>query len=394
MRPTCVPFARQTVSLLALAVGLLAAGCGVDAPTAPAPTPTAEAAPVATPAPALAAIPVPTRPATTAPARADYLLAIVRGYADTMLTHGRDVDGPARSPLFSTTLDRRALRLLDSVPPLAGERLEDRAVNAANPMHDENLYQVLYALTEITGERRYAAAADDALRWFFTHTQSPETGLVAWGEHLGWDLKAGLPRAYRDLPGRMRASAARNDLTILKIVRSISYDRSGFVRAVNTETLKPGDDQRAEGDSLFTSPWASTYGDETDAQVGMLCLARFRQTGDATFRSLFLVVADRYLATGPNLAAGVYPGPVGEAIGLEVAAFRLTGERKYLERAEHFARLARDRFFAGSPLPAASARSDHYEALTRGDTLVMALLDLWYAIQRPSQSPPLVYTDR
>jgi len=31
-------------------------------------------------------------------------------------------------------------------------------------------------------------AADDALRFFFTHCQSKATGLLAWGEHLGWDF--------------------------------------------------------------------------------------------------------------------------------------------------------------------------------------------------------------
>jgi Periplasmic pectate lyase len=195
MRPTCVPTPRLKASLLALVVGmlaLLASGCRVDAPppvpTVPTPTQPAEVARAAPPVPAPAATPVPTRVATPSPARADYL-GIARRYADTMFAHGRDIDGPARSPLFSTTLDRRTLGLLRSAPPLEGVRPEDRAVNAANPMHDQNLYQVLYALSEITGDRRYATAADEALRWFFTHTQSRATGLFAWGEHLGWDLR-------------------------------------------------------------------------------------------------------------------------------------------------------------------------------------------------------------
>jgi len=55
-------------------------------------------------------------------------------------------------------------------------------------MHDLNLYQVLYALTKITSDTRYAAAADETLAWFFKHCQSPATGLFAWGEHLGWDF--------------------------------------------------------------------------------------------------------------------------------------------------------------------------------------------------------------
>jgi hypothetical protein len=85
---------------------------------------------------------------------------------------------------------------------------------------------------------------------------------------------------------------------------------------------------------------------------------------------------------------------VGQAISLQVAAYRLTGRPEYLARADHFARLAVERFFGSSTLPAASSRSGHYEALTRGDTLAMALLDLWLAANRPRIEPPLIFTDR
>ena len=52
-----------------------------------------------------------------------------------------------------------------------------------------NLYQILYALSEITGEPRYADQADGSLKFFFAHCQSPATGLLCWGEHAGWDLR-------------------------------------------------------------------------------------------------------------------------------------------------------------------------------------------------------------
>ena len=482
----------------------------------------------------------------------DYL-GVVRSYADTMIAHGRDTYGEVHSPLFTTTLDRRTLGLLESVPPLAGVRRQDRAINAANPMHDENLYQILYALTEITGDPSYGDAADEALAWFFAHTQSPATGLLAWGEHSGWDVRTegrtivmepssagddeqvdglyvhgtheyfrpwvlwdrsfafapeatkrfalgvwrghvgdrktgrygrhagydrpepstgseyprhggfyidtwavayehtedrrflraiealvdyverhrdartgilmatslrpelgwplqnlslsidlwnaakrlerrNLPADYRDLAQRMRASAARDDAVFFKLARDVPYREHGFVTAVQTETLDPGDPR--EEASPFTRPWISSYGDETDAQGALLCLLRYRQVGDNSYRGLFLAAADRYLTTDPNRSRIVYPGAVGQAIALEVAAYRLTGERKYLERADHFGSLAIDRFFDTSPLPAASSHSDHYEALTRGDTLVMALLDLWLAANRPRADPPLIYTDR
>src|SRR5688572_9414966 len=89
-----------------------------------------------------------------APDAASDYLGIVQTYADTMIAHGRDEYGAVRTPLFAAVLDRKTLRLPEKLPPeIPGIRVQDRTLTGANPMHDENLYQVLYALTEITGDR-------------------------------------------------------------------------------------------------------------------------------------------------------------------------------------------------------------------------------------------------
>ena len=78
-----------------------------------------------------------------------------------------------------------------------------------------------------------------------------------------------------------------------------------------------------------------------------------------------------------------------------LAAYEQSGEAKYLDRADHFARLGVRTFLGdGSPLPRASSRHDHYEAITRGDTLMMALLRLWQVQHRPKLKLRLVYSDR
>jgi hypothetical protein len=69
-----------------------------------------------------------------------------------------------------------------------GIRPHDRMLTGANPMHDQNLYQVVYALTDVTGDPRYALEADKTLKWYFENCQSEQTGLMAWGEHIGWDF--------------------------------------------------------------------------------------------------------------------------------------------------------------------------------------------------------------
>jgi len=129
--------------------------------------------------------------------KCDYL-KIVRAYADAMIEHGRDVYGNEHSPLFAEALDRHSMRMLEgdalekvaSIPREAwGIRPHDRMIAGANPQHCQNLYQVLYALAEVTGDKRYADEADRSLDFCFQHCQSPATGLLCWGEHAGWDFR-------------------------------------------------------------------------------------------------------------------------------------------------------------------------------------------------------------
>lgn len=131
----------------------------------------------------------------------DYL-SIVRAYADAMIRHGRDTYGREHSPLFAEELDRKTMRMLegDSLKNAAaitrdkwGIRPHDRMPGGSNPQHCQNLYQVLLQLTEITGQKRYAEAADRSLKYFFETCQSPTTGLLWWGEHAGWDLRTDRP---------------------------------------------------------------------------------------------------------------------------------------------------------------------------------------------------------
>lgn len=126
--------------------------------------------------------------------RSDYL-KVVRGYADTMIDHGRDNYGPEKSGLILSALDRTTLTPLTVRPsPPGGIRRGDRpgrpwsAMNGANPHLDQNLLRVLYTLSELSGDSRYAKVADEELTWFFSHTMSPKTSLLPWGEHLSWDV--------------------------------------------------------------------------------------------------------------------------------------------------------------------------------------------------------------
>ena len=113
--------------------------------------------------------------------------AIVKAYADAMINEGRDTYGKEHSPLFAAALNRKTMKI-GAFPDIPGVRNGDRSLGGANPQTEYGLYKILYRLTELTGEKIYAQEADKALKFFFTHCQSPNTGLMTWGEHIFWDF--------------------------------------------------------------------------------------------------------------------------------------------------------------------------------------------------------------
>lgn len=115
----------------------------------------------------------------------------VRDYADAMILRGRDTCGAESSPLFAAAMDRTTFGIGDAKTfgAIPGVRESDRALSGANPQQDAALYEILYALSGGGGRPDYGRAADDALRFFFEHAQSPATGLMAWGEHIFWDFR-------------------------------------------------------------------------------------------------------------------------------------------------------------------------------------------------------------
>ena len=94
----------------------------------------------------------------------DYL-TIVMAYADSMIENGRDTYGETHSPLFASALDRTTMRI-GSFDAIIGVRRSDRSLVGANPQVDVDLYAILYRLTELSGENRYAEEANRAFEFF------------------------------------------------------------------------------------------------------------------------------------------------------------------------------------------------------------------------------------
>jgi hypothetical protein len=118
---------------------------------------------------------------------------MVQAYADAMIDHGRDRYGDRHSPAFVATLDLRTMTMPAATSDTTRQmystyfRAEDCSTSV-NPMYHIDLYQLLNALTTLTGDAKYRQAGRESIEWFFRNAQSPATGLMAWGEHLGWDL--------------------------------------------------------------------------------------------------------------------------------------------------------------------------------------------------------------
>jgi hypothetical protein len=471
-------------------------------------------------------------------------LQTVRAYSDAMIEHGRDHYGEVHSTLFAVTLDRKTLSLpegssLEKIQNLSfedwGIRSHDRILNGANTMRHQNLYQTLYALTEITGDSLYANQADEALAWFFQNAQSEGTGLVAWGDHAGWNFynnsPAGIdihefsrpwilwqrtfdlvPRQaerfayglwnhqignqetgafsrhaklsehgpgtgwdfprhsgffintwteayYRtgdsaflhaietmldfhdrhaseetgaipaevdnprsnnrmlwpqsnlslaidlwrsaesgylpdQLVQRMQDMALQIDEVYHLLPHEVN-DHGGFVQRSHIHTLE-AITLLDEHESPHTDLWGGAYGHRATVKVANKCLLRYRQTGSEDYRRLVLDAASQYLDSEPDSEQVVYPGTMGDAIFLMVGAYELTGEKRFLDRADTFGQLSLSMFFDDdSPLPRATSVNDHYEAnINRPDTLVMALLKLSAALSDEESNLSLIWIDR
>lgn len=116
-------------------------------------------------------------------------LGYVTAFANTLLSAGLDTVGVQRTDMWAGVIHAPTLTIPASgVPALAGVREEDRAVGGANLYHDATTLRAFRALSAVTGDLRFAAAASDYVRAFFQSAQSPVTGFLAWGEHLYYNF--------------------------------------------------------------------------------------------------------------------------------------------------------------------------------------------------------------
>ena len=123
--------------------------------------------------------------------------------------------------------------------------------------------------------------------------------------------------------------------------------------------------------------WQNGYSAGTLASSAMFYLARHEQTDHQAYRDAVIEIANRYVNSRPPEDVDAWPQSFAHVVSTEVAAYRFTKKSIYLEQAQKIARLAVDIFWGdGNPLPRASKQTGHYEAITGGDSLALALLQV------------------
>lgn len=204
-------------------------------------------------------------------------LEVVRRTADALLKHGLDRWGPRHTAMIASLLDRKTLAPPAQMPKSpGGNRQSDRCVPyGSNANLQQNLYLAWIHLSRLTGDPRYATAGEDAMADLFRVTQHPDTGLLAWGEHLCWDLNE--DRAASQLPGRLIHEPKRKLLLFDKLYQrepdrvlafaqglwdhQIADKKTGnFSRHAGYDRHGPGRDYDfAKEASYFIDCWSRAY---------------------------------------------------------------------------------------------------------------------------------------
>jgi len=179
---------------------------------------------------------------------------------------------------------------------------------------------------------------------------------------LAIDCDGAAHRVPQPLASRLRALAAREDEVFCALPHGLNAT-GGFLEF---DTLK----------KQTTPLWSLGEGVNTTAQIGMMCVSRYENTGKTAYRDLIHAAADVYLKSMPAAAEDVWPVTIGQCISLQLAAWRSTARQVYFDRARMLGEFALEKFFDQGPLPRAGLQCDHYETITGADTLALALVEL------------------
>jgi hypothetical protein len=122
----------------------------------------------------------------------------VSNCVEMLLQHGKDHYGPMHTDMLMSILDVQTLHCPKTPLLLDGEVFTEERPQRRNPAgsnlwYDQALLRVMYRLSKLTGNGKYAASADSYIDAVFKYAVK-KNGLLVWGSHIFYD-------AYADQPG-------------------------------------------------------------------------------------------------------------------------------------------------------------------------------------------------
>ena len=137
---------------------------------------------------------------------------VIKDYVDVMMKKGRDIHDftpeeiagtriqqpfldvgrkglQGKSGLFFSLLERDTLKYpayFVKSNPLKQYNSDERG-SVCMVSRDLWLYELCYVFTDLTDDKKYEKAADEALYFFLTFTQNEKSGLLPWGLHNAYD---------------------------------------------------------------------------------------------------------------------------------------------------------------------------------------------------------------
>jgi hypothetical protein len=270
-----------------------------------------------------------------------------------------------------------------------GWEKHETAAGPAFPRHGGYYIATWAKVYEATRDAVFLKAIE-AVVDHYEYMRHPDSGLIpcctkssvtAWpGQTLMlstemWDAAEIVPEP---LASKLIETTLRNDEVFLGLDHDLSPEGSGFCGSADTAT------GRCPGQPQHDGIWKTASGPVSGAGMAAACYRRYTQTGDDRYRQLVTATAHRYVNAKLDPSATVRPGSIAVAIDLMLIANEITGEEKYLEQGRYLADYALNAFFdETSPLPKAGTEYDHYETMTGGDDLMLAMFGLWQARNRP-----------
>lgn len=248
-----------------------------------------------------------------------------------------------------------------------------------------------------TMAKRYRLKQDRTGGLIEADGQTPTVGWVFNGYELAleaWDAADRVLAYDAELAVALRQIARRYDDAFLRLAHDAAQGR-----LVDTVGFTATGGLKADA-TRYSKPWGQAYGGDASSVNAGLLIRRIEQlTGspdktDANHRSRLVqsltALADFYLVSGPDtdddgnlFDEAVWPLELASVINLQLAVYRLSQQKKYLDRATEIGGLANDNFFGSFALPRAAGNRGHYESITGGDDLALALFELDRALSVP-----------